>query len=105
MNIFFPTDILLDDEVFMNASRQFEQLSKDIKNLEENVKKGLDNLQQGFQTPAGKKFVKSCEAYLLKPLKDQTIVIEHVSKNLATAKSKYETVFKEYKQLNDNINN
>lgn len=105
MNIYFPNDILLDEEAFINASKQLEQLSKDIKALEENVRKELGNLQQGFQTPAGEKFIESCETHLLKPLSDQTIVIEHVAKNLVTAKNKYETVFKEYKQLNDNINN
>lgn len=105
MKIYFPNDILLNKEAFINASKQLEQLSKDIGNLEKDVKNGLENLQQGFQTPAGDKFIKSCESHLLEPLRDQSLVINHVSQNLSTAKNKYETVFKEYQQLNNNIQN
>lgn len=105
MKIYFPNDILLDEETFINASRQLEQLSKDMKNLEKDVKNGLENLQQGFQTPAGDKFIKFCRSHLLKPLRDQSLVIDHVSKNLSTAKNKYKTVFKEYQQLNNSIQN
>lgn len=102
MNI-LNTDILLDEEAFKIASQNFKKLADDMETLRKNVNQGLKDLETGFQTPAGKKYVQTFQSKLLDPVKNQVIVIEHVAENLIQAKTQYESVFDEYKQLNNSI--
>lgn len=96
----FSKDILLDDDAFEKAAKDFIQLSKDMNSLKKDINRLLTELKQGFDTPAGKKFMESCESGLLKALEDQANVIEHVSNNLQGAKQSYQSVFAEYEKLN-----
>lgn len=98
-------DIYLDDGAFEKAVADYKQLTADMKSLRQRISGLLSGLREGFDTPAGRAFFESCGANLLKPLDDQLLVLEHVSANLSNAKSKYESVFAEYKRLNSAINN
>lgn len=93
-------DILLDENAFDTAAGEMATLSKDMKALKTDIDNLLKELKTGFDTPAGEKFLKSCEDGLLKALEDQANVIEHVSENLKTARRSYQSVFEEYKNLN-----
>lgn len=100
----FTQNILLDDEKFESAVNQFSALSEDMKKLRNDISKLLKELENGFDTPAGRKFVRSCRKGLLKPMDDQAAVIKHVSDNLNMARNRYESVFTEYRALNNMIN-
>ena len=99
----FTKDILLDDDKFVAASEQLVTLSTDIEQLKKDISELLTELEVGFDTPAGKKFISSCKNGLLKPMDDQAAVVKHVSENLTMARNKYESVFTEYMQLNNLI--
>lgn len=99
----FTKDILLDEEKFSTASQQLATLATDIKQLKKDISDLLSELERGFDTPAGKKFISSCKNGLLKPMDDQAAVVKHVSDNLTMARNKYESVFAEYMQLNNSI--
>lgn len=103
LSAMFTKDILLDDDKFSNASERFSTLASDIENLRKDISSLLEELEKGFDTPAGKKFVNSCKNGLLQPMDDQAAVVKHVSDNLTMARSKYESVFTEYMQLNNSI--
>ncbi len=99
----FTKDILLDEDRFQTASDQLSGLSTDIKNLRKDINSLLGELEKGFDTPAGKKFINTCKDGLLRPMDDQAAVVKHVSDNLTMARNKYESVFTEYMQLNNLI--
>lgn len=96
-------DIVLDDEQMKKAAKEYAALADDINKLEKQIDSMLDELAKGFNTPAGRKFIKSCRSSLLQPMKDQALVIDHVSENLKKAQSAYQSVFTEYKKLNSAI--
>jgi hypothetical protein len=97
-------NILLDSDIFKSAADQFAALSDEMSALRKDIASLLDELEKGFDTPAGRKFIKSCRNGLLQPMDDQAVVIKHVSDNLSMARSKYETVFTEFQALNNIIN-
>ena len=99
----FAKDITLYQEAFKQAAENFSTLSSQMAQLEADIAKLLGDLASGFDTPAGRKFMQSCEDNLLKQLRDQADVIQHVSNNLSTARTQYETVFTEFKALNRSI--
>ncbi len=99
----FDKDITIDEEAFSKASADLVKLSGDIKNLSNKINNLLETLSKGFETPCGAKFYNSCEANLLRPLNDQKLVLNHISQVLNTSKSKYQSVFDEYRNLNSSI--
>lgn len=101
----FLKDILLDEEAFQKASTDYADLAQKMEELQTEISNLLDELEKGFDTPAGRKFIKSCRSGLLELMRKQSIVINHVSTNLSQAKRKYQSVFNEYKALNNTINN
>lgn len=101
----FSKDILLDEEAFQKASTDYADLAQKMEELQTEISNLLDELEKGFDTPAGRKFIKSCRNGLLEPMRKQSIVISHVSTNLSQAQRQYQSVFKEYKALNNTINN
>mgnify|MGYP003319892664 CR=1 FL=1 len=103
LDMIFSQDILLDSEKFSKASKQFSELSSDMKALKKDISTLIDELAQGFDTPAGHKFVNSCKNGLLQPMEDQAAIIQHVSENLRMAETSYESVFTEFKELNSLI--
>lgn len=103
MALTFTKDILLDEDKFSAASQQLATLATDINQLKKDISTLLSELERGFDTPAGKKFIASCRNGLLQPMDDQAVVVKHVSDNLTMARNKYESVFAEYMQLNNSI--
>lgn len=99
----FDKDITIDEEAFVKASSDLAKLSGDITKLSNKIQDLLDTLSKGFETPCGAKFYNSCEKNLLQPLDDQKLVLNHVSQVLNTSKSKYQSVFDEYRKLNSSI--
>lgn len=97
------SDIVLDEAAFEKASSEFETLADELQRLRNDIGELIDSLKSGFDTPAGRKFMKSCEDNLLRPLDRQKIVIEHVSSTLNDVKGKYSSVFSEYESLNTTI--
>lgn len=98
-------DIVLDEEAFEAAANGFEAISDKMKQLRQEVENMINTLKSGFDTPAGAKFINSCEKNLYKPIDDQRLVIEHIKETLLSSKQQYETVFDEYSALQSMINN
>lgn len=101
---FILQDIVLDEEAFDTAARDFEALGRQLQKLREDIEEMLNGLKAGFNTPAGVKFINSCEKNLYEPLDAQKIVIEHISQTLADSRRTYESVFREYEALQTAIN-
>ena len=96
-------DIVLDEEAFNKAASDFEELATQLQSLRDDVDKMLTDLQTGFDTPAGRKFIASCQNNLITPLEQQKLVIEHISSTLNEVKGAYTPVFTEYDSLNKQI--
>ncbi len=101
----FDKDITIDEEAFIKASTDLATLSGDLTKLRNKITDLLSTLSKGFDTPCGAKFYNSCEANLLRPLNDQQLVLNHVSQVLSTSKSKYQSIFDEYRNINSSIAN
>lgn len=105
LNLFdFSEDMVLDEEAFQQAVREFSELGERLKNLRNEIESMLDELKHGFDTPAGRKFMISCERSLLVPMKQQEIVLTHVSETLNLSISEYRAVFERYVELQNHIN-
>ena len=96
-------EILLDDDALRTAARSIQTLCGDLEILRAEIEGGLKDLKNGFDTPAGRKYIASCEHGLIQPLKDLKVVLDHVSANLNAAAQTYQPVFQEYEQLNNSI--
>lgn len=101
----FVNDVIIDEDAFNSAVREFSNLSFKLHTLRIAIENMLDDLKDGFDTPAGKKFISAYKDILIAPLEDQKRVIEHVSENLKYAKESYSSIFEEYSKLNDTIKN
>jgi hypothetical protein len=98
------SDVIIDEEAFNIAVREFSALSTRLERLRKSVDSTLDSLQEGFNTPAGRRLISAYKDILIAPLTDQRLVIDHVSENLRYAKQSYSSVFQEYAKLNNTIN-
>ena len=98
-------NFVIDEEAFERASERLLELSQDITALRNKVNQLLEDLKAGFDTPAGKKFFRSCGNTLIAPMDDQSRIIQHVAENLRIARAEYQSVFEEYRALNNAINN
>ena len=96
-------NILLDEEAFAKASDDLEALSNDLENLSSKIETFLSLLKTGYDTSAGIKFCNVCETNLLKPMNEQRLVLNHISKTLSSAKTQYQSVFDAYRDLNNSI--
>jgi len=96
----FSDDIILDEEAFKKASDDFSALSIRLQKLDEEIEDMLLDLQKGFDTPAGRKFVNACRNNLRQPMNDQKVVLEHISQTLLEVREMYAKVFSEYESLN-----
>lgn len=103
LDIATPKKIVLNSEKFENAAEQFAVLSDEMSKFRRDISLLLEELEKGFDTPAGHRFINTCRKSLLQPIDDQAGVIRHVSDNLKTARSKYESVFTEFEALNNII--
>ena len=100
----FGEDIVIDESAFDTAIADFAGLSEQLLILRNNIESMLNTLKSGFDTPAGVKFINSCEANLFKPLDAQKLVLDHISNTLTESKHAYESVFREYEILQSAIN-
>jgi len=100
----FGKDIVLDEEAFSKAIADFDNLQSEMRSLRTDIEQMLSEIEQGFNTPAGRKFIESCKANLLKPLDDQVTVLQHISENIKQSNGEYKSVFEGYRQLNSKIN-
>lgn len=101
----FLQDIVLDEEAFDKAIEDFSALSEQLKQLRTEIEDVLNGLKGGFNTPAGVKFINSCEKNLFEPLDAQKLVLDHISSTLSESKQAYSSVFIEYESLKNAINN
>lgn len=102
-NYLFSKDIVLDQEAFDRAISSFKSISADIQSLQNDINAQLDLLAVGYNTAAGRKFVNTCRETILKIMKEQTDIVDHVSENLQSAKSEYEQVFAAYNAMNNKL--
>jgi hypothetical protein len=79
------------------------QLCNDLTALQNKINQMLDTLMRGFDTPAGRQFHKLCEDGLIEPMEKQRLALNHVSDNLRTARTEYQSVFNAYQDLNNSI--
>ncbi len=91
--------MVIDEEAFSKASEEFKELADKINSLSKDINDMLTDIKNGFDTPAGKKFIKACESTLLEPLEQQRIVVTHIAENLEYAKSTYQSVFDNYRDV------
>lgn len=101
----FGQDIVLDEEAFDKAIEDFATLSEQLKELRTEIEEVLNGLKGGFNTPAGVRFINSCEKNLYEPLDAQKLVLDHISSTLSESKQAYSSVFSEYESLKNTINN
>lgn len=104
MDVVFGEDIVLDEAAFDTAIRDFDALGIQLKKLKMDIEDMMNELKQGFDTPAGRKFIASCEKNLSKPLDAQELVLNHIATTLRESKQAYESVFQEYEALQTTIN-
>ena len=104
LDVVFGEDIILDEEAFDEAILEFAELKRKLQVLRTQIQEMLDILKAGFDTPAGRKFLASCEKNLNQPLEAQAIVLEHIHNTLQESKKAYSTVFREYEALQAAIN-
>ena len=104
LSALFNKDVILDQAAFAAAAKQFEELSLRLQKLDEEIEDMLEILQSGFDTPAGRTFVESCRENLNQPMKDQKVVLEHISQTLADVMQIYSGVFTKYEELNRTVN-
>ncbi len=105
IDVLFGQDMILDEEAFEKAANDFESLSEQLNSLRRDIEEMINELKAGFDTPAGVKFINSCEKNLFKPLDDQKLVIDHIKETLKTSRQQYQSVFDEYESLRETINN
>jgi hypothetical protein len=96
-------DIVIDEEAFQKASDDLTALSGRMQQLRGDVENMLDTLKTGFDTPAGRKFYNSCHSNLVLPLEQQKVVLDHIAQVLKQSRSKYQSVFDAYRELNGSI--
>ena len=101
----FPKDIVLDDNAFSTAANEFADLSSKLQALRNEVEEMINTLKVGFDTPAGRQFISSCEANLYEPLDAQKLVLDHISETLRNSMEAYESVFREYDSLQSYVQN
>lgn len=105
IDVVFGKDIILDEEAFNKAVSDFEELSGKLQSLRKDIEEMMTGLKEGFDTPAGRKFIKACETNLYKPMDDQKIVLDHIAETLQLSRQNYESVFTSYSELTQTINN
>ena len=99
----FSENIVIDEAAFDTAIKDFAVLGTQLRQLRTDIEEMLNVLKSGFNTPAGVKFINSCETNLFQPLDAQKLVIDQISSTLAESKQAYESVFREYEALQNAI--
>lgn len=102
-NYLFSKDIVLDQEAFAAAISSFNALTQDLESLRADINAQLEILAVGYNTTAGRKFIETCRGTILRILKEQYDIVEHVSANLQSANNEYEQVFTAYNAMNNKL--
>ncbi len=97
-------DILIDEENLNTIANECAELANDVRALRKEIEQMLEDLKTGFDTPAGRKFYKSCADGLLTPLEQQAIVMDHIAENMVNVRNMYKPVFDEYREIVSTIN-
>ena len=100
---FLNIDVILDEEAFDQASAEFTKLLEDMNALRSDIDTMLNDLETGFNTTAGRKFISSCKDNLITPMEQQAATLEFSATTLKKARQEYEPVFDGYKALNSEI--
>lgn len=103
MDTVFSEDLILDEAAFDQAVADFAELGVQLSKLRQEIESMLTTLKVGFDTPAGRKFISSCEKNLFAPLDAQKLVLDHISETLSESRQAYESVFREYEALQAEI--
>ncbi len=100
----FKQNVVIEEEAFSQAAAEFEELAAKIDSLLNEINEMMDDLKTGFDTPAGHKFIQACGNTLVDPLEKQKIVVTHISENLNKARTMYQSVFDEYREVVNSMN-
>lgn len=104
IGLLFASDIIIDEEAFRHAVSDFDSLIQSIDGLKNQITDMLNTLRTGMDTPAGRKFMSSCNGCLLEPIEQQKIVISHIAEALSISVEKYSDVFEGYERLQTTLN-
>lgn len=104
ISVLLHDDIILDQEAFGKAADEFAQLKTKLTALNEDIDRMISLLNEGFNTPGGRKFVSLCRSKLQQPIGDQQKVLDHIAQTLEEVRRKYAPVFDEYERLNGKLN-
>lgn len=96
-------DMVIDESAFEKASGDLSDLAQRVDRLRNEVEELLNGLRTGFDTPAGKAFLDSCEERLLIPLTEQKEAIAHITAALEASRGSYKKVFSEYQSFTDMV--
>lgn len=99
----FNDDIILDEEAFDKAVKDFDNLTTRLGNLSDRIDDMLELIAAGLDTPTGRKLISSCQENVKKPMSDMKLVLGHIADSLKEAKTSYAIVFTEYDELNKMI--
>lgn len=104
IGLLFASDIVLDEEAFRTAVNDINALIQKIDALKNQINEMLAALQKGMDTPAGRKFMKSCNSCLLEPIEQQKTVISHIAEDLDMSVAMYSNLFIGYEKLQTALN-
>lgn len=90
---------MIDEEALSSAKTQYATEAKDMQDLKDRLKQAVEDLKTGWDTDAGKAFIKKFEDNLYKNMQLYADTIQHMSDNMGIATSKYDAVFREAEQL------
>jgi len=97
--LLFASDIVIDENAFNTAADDFEKLLQNIDELKNKIADMLATLEKGIDTPAGRKFIRSCDSCLLTPIEQQKTAISHIAEDLRMSINRYRRVFESYQTL------
>ncbi|MBE6901018.1 MAG: hypothetical protein E7478_00930 [Ruminococcaceae bacterium] len=88
-------DLLIDKDALDNASTKLNQQCEELRQLRTTLEASFDQLRKDWDSDAGKQFFERFQSDLLDNLDDYVHVFEYMSKNLSTASTMYDEVFRE----------
>lgn len=98
-------DIILDDNAFINASSDMEELKNRTEALKTKLEQMYDDLSTALDTPAGKAVELKAKDVLIEPIENLRLVIDHISSTLTEiiGTNYYKGVFVKFEELNNSI--
>jgi uncharacterized protein YukE len=87
-------DLLVNRDAFSQGGRDLQTRCNELRTLRNNLNNAFSLLRKDWDSAAGREFFARFENNLIKNLDDYSLVFEHMSRNLSTASSRYEEVFR-----------